>query len=68
MSVLASANRLLNEIKIVSQILPSAQFLNWLSRIPQNISALLKTKSLGIIDQSFGDSFTVNWNQKNSKI
>lgn len=64
MSVLASANRLLNEIKIVSQILPSAQFLNWLSRIPQNISALLKTKSLGIIDQSFGDSFTVNWNQK----
>lgn len=62
--MLNNALRFTNEVALVSQLLSPNEFTNWLSAIPGEFITLLKTRSLGILDRSFGDSFEVKWNHK----
>jgi FkbM family methyltransferase len=57
-------NRFIKELLIVKNILPFSSFLRWMSGIPKCAKALSKTKSLGVLDDEFGNSFVVLWNNK----
>ena len=59
--MLKNLQRFLFEIFLVSKILPFRQFIKWVSAIPSNLPTLLKTKSMGILDEHFGTSFDVLW-------
>jgi len=61
MSSFSSATRLASELKLVSKILPPDQYKRWLGGLLSNIPTILKKKSLGIVDEVFGESFVVNW-------
>lgn len=56
--------RLLEELWLVSKILPISLFWRWILGIPQCFKTLLETKSLGALDRVFGDSFKIVWNQQ----
>lgn len=62
--MLKNLQRFLFEIFLVNKILPFRQFVKWVSTIPSNLPTLLKTKSLGILDEHFGTSFDVLWEGK----
>lgn len=62
--MLNTLQKFIFEIVIVSKILPFKQFVKWVSAIPASLPTLLRTKSLGILDEDFGTSFDVLWEGK----
>lgn len=67
MSIFTTTKRLIKELQLVSQILPSDQYYRWLSGIPLNLRALIQKKSLGAVDNTFGYSFNVKWAERQLK-
>lgn len=67
MSIVATANRFFKEIQLVSRILPSDQYYRYLYCIASNFPTLVQKKSLGIVDSTFGESFTVKWREHKLK-
>lgn len=62
--MLTNFNRLLNEVRIVRQILPKHLFIRWLKGIFKCFEDLVEYKSLGALDKNFGDSFEIVWNDQ----
>jgi len=62
--MLSHIKRTILELILVSKILPLRQYLRWISGIPFNLPNLLRTKSLGVLDDCFGNSFDVLWEGK----
>ena len=62
--MISELKRFLNELKLVSRILPPALFVKWLTGVPKCLDKLVKTKSLGDLDKNFGNSFDILWNSK----
>ena len=56
--------RIILELFLVAKIIPLKHYLKWVSGIPISLPALLKTKSLGILDEHFGTSFDILWEGK----
>lgn len=52
---------LIKEVLIVSKILPLALFFRWISALATSFVTIIKSKSLGVVDTKFGESFDVLW-------
>ena len=62
--MLNDLTRLLRELKIVFHLLPWTAFLFWIFNGFRCVPILLKTRSVGILDQMFGTSFKIQWNRQ----
>jgi FkbM family methyltransferase len=52
-------NRFIEELWLVKKILPSSLFIRWFSGLFKSLDVVFKTKSLGIVDTIFGESFDI---------
>ncbi len=62
--MLSDLNRLLKELFFVSKILPFSLFIRWISGANRCLDLLSKNRTLGALDQVFGESFDVLWSGK----
>ncbi|MBF0280752.1 MAG: FkbM family methyltransferase [SAR324 cluster bacterium] len=62
--MLTDLHRLLQEITIVFRLLPLCYFFSWFFGGIRCFKILLKTRSVGILDQLLGSSFEVTWNHQ----
>ena len=62
--MLNDLNRLVKELFLVKKILPLPLFITWLLGTTKSLNILIKTRSLGILDRVFGESFHILWNNQ----
>ncbi|MBG1260308.1 FkbM family methyltransferase [Nostoc commune] len=63
--MLSNLYRFYNELLLVQKILPLPLYIRWILGITKYLNVLIKTKSLGLLDKSLNESFSINFNGKN---
>lgn len=62
--MLSNLYRFYNELLLVQKLLPLPLYIRWISGIKKHFNTLIKAKSLGLLDKSLNESFSINFNDK----